>query len=80
MNITDSFMNEYLNLREKYTYKFTNFSNDRKYLTNYIDIWGTSATRPFLSILNGTLNIDKAFNNIHGTVKASWDDWTSQSN
>lgn len=80
MNIIDSFMNEYLNLREKYTYKFTNFSNDRKYLTNYIDIWGTSATRPFLSILNGTLNIDKAFNNIRDTVKASWNDWTSQSN
>lgn len=80
MNITDSFMNEYLNLREKYTYKFTNFSNDRKYLTNYIDIWGTSATRPFLSILNGTLNIDKAFNNIRDTVNASWKDWTLQSN
>ena len=72
-------MLEVIDLRASYTTKFTNYSSDRKYLCNFIDIWCTPASRPFLSLLNNTNTLDAAFLNIASTAKANWADWTSKS-
>ena len=80
IEITDKFLLSEIELRNSYTSKFTNFSSDRKYLCNNIDIWGTSANRPFLSVLNGAqANLDTSFVNIYSTVSARWQDWTDKS-
>lgn len=76
----DEFMNEILQLKQTNTNKFTSFSNNRKYLCNYIDIWCTSALRPFLGVLNGTqTSIDNAFSSISSTATSQWGYWTKQS-
>ena len=36
--ITDSYINDAIAIRNSYTSKFTSYSNNRKYLCNYIDI------------------------------------------
>ena len=77
--ITNEFMLEVIDLRNSYTSKFTNYSSDRKYLCNFIDIWCTPASRPFLSLLNNTNTLDAAFINIASTAKANWADWTNKS-
>lgn len=80
IEITDKFLLSEIQLRNSYTSKFTNFSSDHKYLCNNIDIWGTSANRPFLSVLNGAqANLDTSFVNIYSTVSARWQDWTDKS-
>lgn len=77
--ITNEFMLEVIDLRNSYVNKFTNYSSNRKYLCNYIDIWCTPASRPFLSLLNNTNTLDAAFANIATTAKANWDEWTNKS-
>ena len=77
--ITNEFMLEVIELRDSYTTKFTNYSSNRKYLCNFVDIWCTPASRPFLSLLNNTNTLDAAFVNIASTAKANWSDWTSKS-
>lgn len=77
--ITDEYINETIELRNSYTHKFTNFSSNRKFLCNYIDIWCTGGNRPFTNLLNGTKSVDSAFNEIASTAKAQWQDWTNKS-
>jgi len=77
--ITDEYINETIALRNSYTHKFTNFSSNRKYLCNYIDIWCTGGNRPFATLLNGTKTVDAAFKDIASTAKAQWQDWTNKS-
>ena len=77
--ITNEFMLEVIELRNSYTSKFTNYSSNRKYLCNFLDIWCTPASRPFLSLLNNTNTLDAAFLNIASTAKANWDEWTNKS-
>ena len=77
--ITDEYINETIELRNSYTHKFTNFSSNRKFLCNYIDIWCTGGNRPFTNLLNGTKSVDTAFNEIASTAKAQWQDWTNKS-
>ena len=78
-DITDEFILETINLRNSYVNKFTNYSSNRKYLCNFLDVWCTGAQRPFLSLLNGSVTLDKAFTSIHTTAKANWADWTARS-
>lgn len=78
-NIDNEYINETIELRNSYTHKFTNYSSNRKYLCNYIDIWCTGGNRPYASLLNGTNTIDKAFSTIASTAKAQWNDWTDKS-
>ena len=78
-NVTDSFILDVIRLRDSYTTKFTSYSANRKYLCNYIDIWCTSALRPYLGLLNGTTSLDNSFKNISTTAKANWSDWTNRS-
>lgn len=77
--ITNEFIQEVISLRDSYTSKFTNYSADRKYLCNFIDIWCTPASRPFLSLLNNTNTLDAAFLNIASTAKANWSEWENKS-
>ena len=78
-DITNPFINEVIELRNTYTNRFTSYSSNRKYLCNYIDIWCTSALRPYSGLLNGTTTLDKAFANIQSTSSANWSDWTNKS-
>lgn len=78
-NITDAFTREVIELRSTYTTKFTSYSANRKYLCNFIDVWCTSALRPYAGLLNGTTPLDAAFSNIATTANSNWGDWTSRS-
>ena len=80
MNVEDTYMQRAIALRSSYDTKFTNFSNDRKFLTNNVDIWSSAANRPFLSILNGQKKLDQAFTDISTYVAANWTTWTNNSN
>lgn len=80
MNIENAYMQDVLKLRNQYTDKFTNFSSNRKYLCNYLDIWCSSDCRPFESILKKSISsVDVAFSNILKKATSNWDRWTSQS-
>ena len=77
--ITDSYINDAIAIRNSYTSKFTSYSNNRKYLCNYIDIWCTAGNRPYLALLNGTRNLNDSFATITTTAKGNWADWTNKS-
>ena len=76
---SDVYIKSAVEVRNSYTDKFTNWSNDRKYLCNYVDIWATSAARPFLQLLNKTTTVDDAFTSIATSASANWATWTKQS-
>ncbi len=80
MTIDNTYMQGILDLREQYTEKFTNFSSNRKYLCNYLDIWCSSDCRPFEPILKKSISsVDIAFDNILKKATSNWDKWTAQS-
>ena len=76
----DEYISSAIEVRKYYTNTYTNFSNNRKYLCNYIDIWCTSALRPYSFLLNGSQSIDQVFQNIYSTAKQGWELWTNNSN
>lgn len=78
-NNANSYIQSALEVRNSYTSTFTNFSDNRKYLCNYIDIWCTSSLRPYISLINGSRTIDQAFNDIASNAKANWEQWTKKS-
>ena len=78
-DIPNTYISDMIALRSSYTSKFTSYSPSRKYLCNYIDIWCTSALRPYLGLLNGTTSLDTAFNTISLTSKNNWNTWTNRS-
>lgn len=57
---------------------FTNFSNNQMYLSNIIDIWGTSAYRPYSNILAGSATVNSAFSTIATETTRNWDTWKKQ--
>lgn len=75
----DTYLKSALEVRNSYESKFTNFSTNRKYLCNYLDIWATSATRPYQNMLSGAYDIDRAFQEILNIAKTNWSDWTTKS-
>ena len=77
--ITNSYINDAINIRNSYTTKFTSYSDNRKYLCNYIDIWCTAGNRPYLALLNGTRGLTESFATIATTAKGNWADWTNKS-
>lgn len=78
--LNDEYISSAIEVRKSYTNTYTNFSNNRKYLCNYIDIWCTSALRPYSFLLNGSQSIDQVFQNIYSTAKQGWELWTNNSN
>lgn len=80
MDIDNAYMQDVIKLRNQYIDKFTNFSSNRKYLCNYLDIWCSSDCRPFEPILKKSISsVDVAFSNILKKATSNWDRWTSQS-
>jgi len=76
---TNSFMLNSIETRNSYTTKFTNWSNNRKYLCNYIDIWATNANRPYLNLINNVSDVAKSFTSIATVASSGWKDWTDKS-
>lgn len=77
--LSDEYISSAIEVRNSYTSTFTNFSNNRKYLCNYIDIWCTAALRPYSSLLNKSRTIDQAFSDIASTARQGWEYWTNSS-
>ncbi|MBE6132146.1 MAG: extracellular solute-binding protein [Erysipelotrichaceae bacterium] len=75
VEIADKYVKDVIALRNNYVNKFTNYSNSRIYLTNTLNIWSSSANRPYLSLLNQTVTVDGAFTTIANYAKANWADW-----
>ncbi len=75
LNLSEGFIRDMIDLRETYTDKFTSFSSSRIYLCNTINIWSSSANRPYLNLLNNSTTIDRSFQTIASYASASWADW-----
>lgn len=80
LNVQDQFMQQSIALRNSFSDKFTNFSPDRKYLINAVDVWTESSQRPFLEILKGTKTLDSAFLDIARNAENNWSKWTNLAN
>ena len=77
---SDNFMSSLMEYRSHLSGTFTNFSLSPLFLNGYVDFWGASSGRPFLSLLQGTTKtVDDAFNNIYDNVKRQWDTWVKNS-
>ncbi|MBR0295279.1 MAG: extracellular solute-binding protein [Bacilli bacterium] len=77
---SDPFVNSLLEYRSKLTSTFTNFSSSPLFLNGYVDFWGASNGRPFLSLINGTsATVDKAFESITAEVNRQWSTWCNNS-
>lgn len=84
----NEFLKNLMKTRNEYTTKFTSYPsmqgqvvNTTKmlYLTSQIDIWGTSALRPYDNLLNTKdYTMDKAFETIHSQMTASWSKMLAQ--
>jgi hypothetical protein len=86
---TDSFMSKLLSVKSSYTTAFTDYptissgenvknSTKQLYFNDKINIWGTSALRPFANILGGTRTVDTAFTTIASTMSSQWSDFKTQ--
>jgi len=90
INSDDAFMNNLRTVKNSYDHAFTNYpsftdseiSGETKvkdtrliYLSNLVDIWGTSALRPFGNILTNGKDIGTAFSEIKSTVNEQWNYW-----
>lgn len=71
---TDAVLDKILDIRAEAT-SFTSYSNSRLYLGGQVNIWGTSALRPFMNVLNGTSTVAAAFTTIASTTKTNWPTW-----
>lgn len=70
-------MDSILDYRESLDFTFTNYSESRRYLNNSIDVWLTSAYRPFADLIDtkSPISIDKAFEDIKKAAAVGWDEW-----
>ena len=76
----DAYIKSAIEIRNSYEDKYTNFSNNRKYLCDIIDIWCTGAQRPFIHLINGTsTGVDASFSSIAYLAQQNWELWTNQS-
>jgi ABC-type glycerol-3-phosphate transport system substrate-binding protein len=86
---TDPFMSKLLSVRSSYATAFTDYptissgenlksSTKQLYFSDKINIWGTSALRPFANILGGTRTVDTAFTTIASTMSSQWSDFKTQ--
>ena len=87
---TDAFMQNLLTVKTGYSKAFTNYptvrgtsdiknSTKMLYLSSLIDIWGTSALRPYGKLLGSNAKpVEDAFNDISGEISRSWQNWKIQ--
>lgn len=74
----NSFVDSLIEYKNEIDSTFTNFSNSLMYLNNIIDIWGTSAMRPFNGILSQTSTVELSFQTIASETARQWDSWKKQ--
>ncbi len=74
----NSFVDSLVDYKNSTSTTFTNFSSSLLYLNNIVDVWGTSAMRPFNGILSGTSSVDRAFDTIKNETQRQWEDWKRQ--
>lgn len=85
---TDEFMQNLIDVKASYSTAFTSFppvteiNNPQSNtcmlaLTGLVDIWGSSAARPFERMLGGT-TLDNAFKTVKENVEANWESWKRQ--
>ncbi len=84
-NGLNGFLKNLITVRDSYQKTFTNFvtitpgetnvnqTSKMLYLTSQIDIWGTSALRPYTSLLNGDATIDASFTTISTEMSRTWE-------
>ncbi len=85
---SDAFMQNLISVRNSYDKAFTNYpavskvsdpanSTINLYLGNQIDIWGTSARRPYQYLIHPSSpkTLNKAFEEIKNTVSDEWNYW-----
>ena len=74
LTTSDTVLSKVLSVREKST-SFTDYSDSLLYLANQVNIWGTSAWRPFMNVLNGTSTVATAFTTIASSAESNWPTW-----
>lgn len=73
----DAVLGKLLSVRNA-SVSFTDYSDSLLYLSNLINIWGTSAMRPFATVLNGTASVADAFRTIASETNRQWSTWCNQ--
>jgi len=75
----DVFVNSLIDYQKGITSTFTNYSTSLLYLSDIIDIWGTSAMRPFAGLLtDGSKSVSSSFDTIKSETARNWDAWKRQ--
>ncbi len=76
IDTSNSYIKEYLDVRNATTNRISDESNALIYLNQDIqNIWVTSASRPFLGLLQGGTNIDDAFDAIYKQAQAVFSEY-----
>ena len=79
---TNSYMQSLLDYRSSLSFKFTNYSSSRIYLSNAADVWTSGANRPYESSINPDTSIRKSLNDLFEVIKntalVQWGEWISQ--
>ncbi|MGM9874273.1 MAG: ABC transporter substrate-binding protein [Bacilli bacterium] len=78
-NSSNTYVNSLLDYRIGLEETYTNYSSSPLYLSGLVDIWSTSAARPFKGLLDGTIaSIDAAFITIKNNANDNWSTWLRQ--
>ncbi len=75
---SDPFVKSIIEYKNNHTKRFTDFSNSPLYLNNKVDFW--THKRPFIELINGTEDVNKAFETIWNNVNGNWDTWCNSVN
>lgn len=78
-NSSNTYINSLLDYRTSLNTTYTNYSSSPLYLSGLVDIWSTSAARPFKGLLDGTISsLDAAFEAIKRNASDNWSTWLRQ--
>ena len=73
------FISSLTSYRKAMSKTFTNYSSSLLYLSNIIDIWGTSAMRPFEGLLSDSnKTVASSFDTIKSETSRNWETWKKQ--
>ena len=76
---TNNYVNSLLEYRTSLESTYTNYSSSPLYLSGVVDIWSTSAARPFKGLLDGTIaSVEAAFETIKRNANDNWSTWLRQ--
>lgn len=94
ISTTDAFLNNLIDNKNSYSFTFTNYpsftqaeiareakvnDNRKLYLSKLVDIWGTTAGRPYGTLIaQSPKSLDDAFSGIYAEVNRLWDTWVQQ--